>query len=146
LTDYIKENVNEGKNMTVLQKTYCSLFAGGFGSFIGTPFDLALVRMQSDYSEKPENRRNYKNVFDAFRRIVSEEGVASCWSGATPTIARACALNVAMLVSYDEAKERLTKYMGPGTNPRLIQLASSMVSAVATSTASLPFDNIKTKL
>jgi len=50
LTEYIKENANEGKNLSAFQKAYCSLFAGGFGSFIGTPFDLALVRMQADSS------------------------------------------------------------------------------------------------
>lgn len=55
-------------------------------------------------------------------------------------------LNVAMLVTYDEAKERLTASLGKETNPRLIQFGASMISAVATSCASLPFDNIKTKL
>jgi solute carrier family 25 oxoglutarate transporter 11 len=59
-------------------------------------------------------------VFDAFRRIIKEEGVTSCWNGATPTICRAIALNVAMLVTYDESKERLTAYLGKDTNPRLI--------------------------
>jgi len=77
---------------------------------------------------------------------VREEGITSCWNGATPTIARAMALNVAMLVTYDTCKERLTDYLGKDANVRLIQFLSSMVSAVATSCASLPFDNIKTKL
>ena len=56
------------------------------------------------------------------------------------------ALNVAMLVSYDESKERLTKYMGKDANPKAVMFGASMVSAVATSTCSLPFDNLKTKL
>ena len=58
---------------------------------------------------------------------------------------RACALNVAMLVTYEEVKERLVKKWGKG-NDKLILFTASMVSACATSTASLPFDNIKTKL
>lgn len=77
---------------------------------------------------------------------MSEEGITSCWNGASPTIARAMSLNVAMLVTYDEAKERLTKKYGKDANPRAIMFAASMLSACATSTASLPFDNIKTKL
>jgi len=93
-----------------------------------------------------EERRNYKNVFDAFGRIIKEEGITSCWNGATPTICRAMALNVAMLVTYDEVKERLTAYLGKGANPKYIMFWASMVSAVATSAASLPFDNVKTKL
>jgi solute carrier family 25 oxoglutarate transporter 11 len=145
LTDHIKSNVNNGKNLSTWQRTYCSLIAGGFGSFIGTPCDLVLVRMQADSTLPEVERRNYKNVFDAFSRIVKEEGVTSLWSGAGPTILRACALNVAMLVTYDEAKERLTKRFGKG-HDKAILFAASMLSACATSTASLPFDNIKTKL
>jgi solute carrier family 25 oxoglutarate transporter 11 len=122
------------------------LFAGGLGSFIATPCDLVLVRMQADSTLPEAERRNYKSVFDAFRRIVNEEGLTSCWNGAGPTIARAMALNVAMLVTYDEAKERLQAKFGKEANQRLIMFAASMLSACATSTASLPFDNIKTKL
>ena len=131
--------------MTTLQKTGASLAAGAIGSFIGTPCDLVLVRMQADTMLPVEQRRNYSNVFNAFGRIVSEEGVTSLWSGATPTICRAMALNVAMLVTYDEAKERLTARFGKD-HPYRIMFTASMLSACATSTASLPFDNIKTKL
>lgn len=131
--------------MSAWQKTYCSLIAGGLGSFVGTPCDLVLVRMQADSTLPEAERRNYKNVFDAFKRIVSEEGVTSLWSGFGPTILRAMALNVAMLVTYDEAKERLTHIYGKG-HDRAIMFSASMLSACATSTASLPFDNIKTKL
>jgi solute carrier family 25 (mitochondrial oxoglutarate transporter), member 11 len=146
MTEHIKNNTNGGKNLSAFQKAYCSLFAGAFGSFIGTPCDLALVRMQADSTLPAAERRNYKHVFDAFGRIIKEEGVLSCWNGATPTICRAMSLNLAMLVTYDECKERLTAKMGKDTNPRLIQFGSSMTAAVATSIASLPFDNLKTKL
>ena len=138
--------MNNGQNLSAFQKAYASLIAGAIGSFIGNPCDLALVRMQADSTLPPAERRNYKHVFDAFARIVREEGIRACWNGATPTMARAISLNVAMLVTYEESKERITKYMGPGANQRLIQFGSSMLSAVATSIASLPFDNLKTKL
>ena len=77
---------------------------------------------------------------------MKEEGVTSCWKGATPTIVRAVAMNVAMLVTYDECREKLAAWLGAGANPRMIQFGASLMSAVATSIASLPFDNIKTKL
>jgi solute carrier family 25 oxoglutarate transporter 11 len=101
--------------------------------------------MQADSMLPLEQRRNYSNVFNAFGRILSEEGLTSLWSGATPTICRAMSLNVAMLVTYDETKERLTARFGKD-HPYRIMFAASMLSACATSTASLPFDNIKTKL
>ena len=67
------------------------------------------------------------------------------WNGASPTILRAMSLNVAQLVTYEEAKEKLTKVYGKDHN-YAIMFTASMLSAVVTSTASLPFDNIKTKL
>lgn len=145
LSDYIKNNTNNGANLTSFQKVYCSLTAGAIGSFIGNPCDLTLVRMQADSTLPEVERRNYKNVVDALRRIVTEEGVTSLWNGASPTIMRAMALNMAQLVTYDEAKERLTQKWGKG-HERLIMFSASMISAVISSIASLPFDNVKTKL
>ena len=62
--------------------------AGGAGAFVGTPADLALIRMTSDGSLPVEKRRNYSNVFNALARIYKEEGLTTLWRGATPTIAR----------------------------------------------------------
>ena len=77
------------------------MIAGFVGSLVGNPADLALIRMQADARLPVAERRNYKNVVDAFKRISSEEGFFALWRGATPTVIRAMALNLAMLVSYD---------------------------------------------
>jgi solute carrier family 25 (mitochondrial oxoglutarate transporter), member 11 len=100
--------------------------------------------MQSDSTLPPELRRNYKNFFDAFGRIVREEGILSCWKGATPTVVRAMSLNLGMLVSYDESKERLSKFLGH--RPNLVWFLSSFISGGIAAAMSLPFDNVKTKL
>lgn len=142
--NYTKEQ-NKGKPLSLFQKSYCSLFAGFVGATIGNPPDLALIRMQNDTTLKPEERRNYKNVFDAFKRISNEEGVLALWRGAIPTIIRAMSLNFGMLGPYDEVKERLDKYTGvkDATSTRLI---ASAVAGFLASFLSLPFDNAKTKL
>lgn len=98
--------------MSFSQKTQASFAAGAIGSFIGNPFDLALVRFQADTTLPLHERRNYKHVFDALSRITKEEGVTNLWRGALPTMSRAISLNVAMLVSYDTVKEHLTKKNG----------------------------------
>ena len=59
------------------QRTFASFIAGSLGSFVGNPCDLALVRMQADTVMPVVECRNYKNVVDAFTRIVAEEGVTS---------------------------------------------------------------------
>ena len=95
------------------QKSICALSAGFIGALVGNPADLALVRMQTD-SSLPENlRRNYKNIFDAFKKIVASEGPLGLWTGAAPTVIRALVLNWAMFAPYDEVKDRLNRVMQP---------------------------------
>ena len=131
--------------MTMWQKIYSSLIAGGIGSIFGTPADLVLIRMQSDSTLPVEQRRNYKNVFDAFSRIVRDEGFLSLWKGCTPTVIRAMSLNLGMLVSYDSSKEWLEVKLGKErTNTAWV--LSSIISGAIASTMSLPFDNVKTKM
>ena len=103
--DMLKERKG-GKDaqLSMLENMAASFTAGGIGSFIGTPFDLCLVRMQGDLTLPPEQRRNYKHVFDALSRIPKEEGITGLWKGAGPTMARAIALNIGMMVSFEEAK------------------------------------------
>jgi len=114
------------------------------GSFIGTPADLILIRMQSDGTLPVDQRRNYKSFFDAARRIPAEEGVTSLWKGGVPTIVRAMSLNFGMFTTYEESKERLSAAM-PDRLGTAWFLASLFAGSVA-STLSLPFDNAKTKL
>jgi len=117
--------------------------SGLIASFIGNPCDLSLIRMQSDFALPVELRRNYKNVFDAIFRTITEEGVTALWKGATPTLLRAATMNLSMLTPYDECKERLSKIFGMNTGTLLL---SSAIAGGLAAFVSLPFDNMKTKL
>jgi solute carrier family 25 oxoglutarate transporter 11 len=68
--------------------------AGFIGSLFANPADLVLIRMQNDTTLKPEERRNYKNVVDAFSRIIREEGLLALWRGCTPSVIRAIFTNM----------------------------------------------------
>jgi solute carrier family 25 oxoglutarate transporter 11 len=70
----IREKANGGASLPFYQKTGSGMLSGGIAVCIGTPFDVALVRMQADSMKPLESRRNYKNVFDAIGRIFREEG------------------------------------------------------------------------
>ena len=61
------------QNIPLSWKAGAGLTAGGLGSLIGTPADLALIRMQADNTMPPEKRRNYKGVFDALLRCHHEQ-------------------------------------------------------------------------
>ena len=139
-----KKQAKNGK-VTFLEKVSLSLFSGFCGSLVGNPSDLVLVRFQSDSTLPEKSRRNYKNVFDAFGRIIKEEGLFTLWRGSGPTIARAMSMNLGMLTTYDEAKERLDKYYGKKDLIKT-KIYSSLMAGVVCSLFSLPFDNAKTKL
>lgn len=55
------------------------------------------------------------------------------------------AINLVMLVSFDEIKERLNKWKNTKDSDEIRILASG-ISGILSAIASLPFDNAKTKL
>ena len=83
-------------------KVGSGLVSGAIAVCIGTPFDVALVRMQSDTMQPLAQRKNYFNVIDALRRIVREESVGALYSGLAPNILRGMSMNAGMLACYDQ--------------------------------------------
>lgn len=51
-------------------KTLLGVAAGSIGAFVGTPAEVALIRMTADGRLPVEQRRNYKSVVDALVRFV----------------------------------------------------------------------------
>ena len=132
------------KSLPFYKKAFAGLFAGAIGAFVGTPADLALVRMQADSTLPIEQKRNYKGVFDATRSIVRTEGVSGLWKGSLPTVVRAMALNMGMLATFDQAKEVLSA--GPLGEGWTSTLTASAISGFGASVMSLPFDFVKTRI
>lgn len=73
---------------------------------------------------------------------MGEEGILTLWRGSAPTVARAMAMNLGMLTSYDEIKERINKMQG-GQDDYKTRLFASGVAGIICSFLSLPFDNVK---
>lgn len=76
---------------------------------------------------------------------MREEGFFSCWKGCAPTVIRAMSLNLGMLASYEEAKDRLEVILTKERS-NMIWILASLISGALASTMSLPFDNVKTKM
>jgi solute carrier family 25 (mitochondrial oxoglutarate transporter), member 11 len=136
---------NEGKPLPLVKKAACGLTAGGLGALVGTPADLTLLRMQADTTLPAEQRRNYKGVGDALARIVREEGMGGLFTGATPTVVRAMALNMGMLASNDQAKEAI-EAMGFPKGSAVPVMGGALIAGFFASACSLPFDYVKTQL
>ncbi|KAI8920273.1 mitochondrial substrate carrier protein [Powellomyces hirtus] len=134
---------NGNDKVSFSQRAVAGLAAGGLGAIVGTPADLALVRMQADTMLPLEKRANYTGVTNALVRITREEGALALWNGAAPTVARAMALNLGMLTTYSHMKHTLDGYFGPGAASTF---GSSAIAGFFASALSLPFDFIKTRL
>lgn len=122
------------------------IMAGACGAFVGNPADVALIRMVTDGKLPLAERRNYKNVADALKRILQEEGLAGLWKGCLPTVVRAMIVNMCQLASYSQAKNYL--HQGPlqikeGFG---LHVGASFFSGLLTSIASLPMDIAKTRI
>ena len=141
IKDRIKKN--KGREANAFENARASLLSGGIGAALANPFDLALVRMQSDSTLPDNEKRRYKNVFDAVTRTVKEEGVLTLWRGSAPTVARAMAMNFAMMTSFEEAKKVIGKFVD---NNMLKSILCSFVSGFCGAFLALPFDNVKTKI
>jgi len=130
-------------------KTISGMASGSIAVCIGTPFDIALVRLQSDSMAPVAERKNYGNVFNALTRTAKEEGVGALYKGLAPNILRGMAMNVGMLACYDQAKETVGKLLGdPMTDgPALTtQIGASCVAGFTAALFSMPFDLIKSRL
>jgi len=139
----------EGKtaaDLPFLTKLGCSLTAGGLGALIGTPADAALVRMQADTKLPIEQQRGYKNGLDALFKMARNEGLNGFFVGATPTIVRGLAINMGMLMTYDNFKKWNTEYLGDPKTSVANQAVSGFLSGWVAATVSLPFDFIKTRM
>jgi solute carrier family 25 oxoglutarate transporter 11 len=100
-SDYLAK-ANEGKPLSFAVKAGSGMLSGAIAVCIGTPFDVALVRMQADSMRPVETRRNYTNVFNALMRITKEEGLIKLYSGLAPNVLRGMSMNVGMMSCYDQ--------------------------------------------
>ncbi|KAL7301735.1 hypothetical protein TKK_0005731 [Trichogramma kaykai] len=128
-----------------ITKAGLGMAAGCVGAFVGTPAEVALIRMTADGRLPLAERRNYKNVFHALIRITREEGIFALWRGAIPTMGRAMVVNAAQLASYSQAKQALldTGYFEENIT---LHFVSSMISGLVTTAASMPVDIAKTRI
>ncbi|XP_005188745.1 mitochondrial 2-oxoglutarate/malate carrier protein [Musca domestica] len=144
LNDAYKAYFNKDPNVSA--SMLMGIIAGACGAFIGTPAEVALVRMASDGRLPLAERRNYKNVFNALTRITTEEGLATLWRGSLPTVGRAMVVNMTQLASYSQFKTYFKN--GPLQMEEGIKLhfCASMLSGLLTTIASMPLDMAKTRI
>ncbi|CAG9817599.1 unnamed protein product [Phaedon cochleariae] len=135
----------DGKPPSFGFKAGIGMLSGICGAFVGTPAEVALIRMTADGRLPANERRNYSNVFNALVRIYREEGLLTLWRGAVPTMGRAMVVNAAQLASYSQAKQLIVENFKVNDGI-FLHFVSSMISGLITTAASMPVDIAKTRI
>ena len=135
-----------GKEVPFYQKLGAGMFSGGVGSIIGNPSEIALVRMGADAKLPPEQRRGYTNSLNCVFRMAREEGVASLWRGAAPTVIRASVINACLLGITSELKPRVASKMQWEVSSMQTIGTSALVASFFANIAAMPFDVIKSRM
>ena len=132
-------------------KMLMGLTSGGIGSFVGTPSELALVRMSNDKKLPVDQRRNYKGVGNCITRIAKEEGPAALFTGAPATVLRACLLSACAMGITSEIKMRLSGSGFFGDDGKAfggvpLLFCATIVSSFCANTVANPFDVVKSRM
>jgi len=152
LLERAKMNDNgTGSSLSFGTKLGIGCIAGGIGSFVGTPTEVALVRMTADSKLPADQRRNYSNVLDCLQRIIKEEGVPKLWRGAAPTVARATLLTSCQLGVTSELKGKLIESGYFGVDGQMYHglpmlFTSSLCASFVANLVANPFDVIKSRM
>eukprot|EP00283_Hemiselmis_rufescens_P011229 CAMPEP_0173435984 /NCGR_PEP_ID=MMETSP1357-20121228/15697_1 /TAXON_ID=77926 /ORGANISM="Hemiselmis rufescens, Strain PCC563" /LENGTH=309 /DNA_ID=CAMNT_0014401029 /DNA_START=46 /DNA_END=975 /DNA_ORIENTATION=- len=149
LLDKVNSTQAKGVAVPFWKKLLMGSTAGAIGSFVGTPSEIALVRMGADTKLPDAEKRNYKNVVDCCMRIAKEEGVSKLWNGATPTIIRATLLSASVLACYSEAKIELYKAFPSVFKDKEgipLMFTSTMFASLVANVVSNPFDVVKSRI
>jgi len=64
------------RRLNAAEAAMTGAIAGGFTGFVTTPFDVLKTRLMTQGS-----RGEYKNLFDAVRKITAEEGATAFFKG-----------------------------------------------------------------
>lgn len=112
---------------------------------VSCPAEVSLVRMSNDASLPVDKRRNYRNVFDAFYRILKEEGPSGFFRGVAPFVTRAMIVGAVQIGTYDHFRNyyRIEKGI---TNPTTNVFFSAMTSGLIYSFVTMPFEAVKNRM
>lgn len=147
-------NVDAGLDKNAISlpsKMLMGLTSGGIGSFVGTPSELALVRMSNDKKLPAERRRNYQGVGNCIARIAKEEGLPALFTGAPATVLRACLLSACAMGITSEVKLRLSGTGLFGDDGKLwggvpLLFVATLVSSFCANVVANPFDVVKSRM
>jgi len=124
----------------------CGLAGGGMAAYLSCPMEVCVVRMSNDASLPENERRNYKGVGDAFKRIIKEEGVPAFWRGSAPFVQRAMLVGAFQVATYDELKDMYVQALSQKKSSIENTFCAAMTSGLVYSLATMPLESAKNRM
>lgn len=146
--EYLKECVSPDHNSTPPMHVLLplSMVSGWVGGMVGNPADIANIRMQNDKSLPADQRRNYRNAFEAVIRMFREEGPKSLFRGMIPNCTRGVLMTASQVVTYDIFKKFLVNTVNMDEAKRTTHFSASLMAGLVATTVCSPVDVVKTRI
>lgn len=100
----------------------CAAFSGTLATFFTNPFSMVKTRLQLQGKEVNTGARLYSGVFDAFFRIVREEGFLTLYRGIGPSLVLV-SNGALQFMSYEELKRLTITHLIPSHDERELHAA-----------------------
>lgn len=127
-----------------LATTIAGSTAACFAELCSIPFDTAKVRMQLQGSASASNAVPYKSIFDALRRIPSEEGPRALFRGLTPGFHRQIVFAGLRIGLYQHIRDF---YHGGSGEPTLMEkILAGLTTGALGITYANPTDVVKIRM
>lgn len=128
-----------GKDAPFMLKFAAGAMTGGFGSFIGNPFDVMKTIMQA-------NEGKAVALPDLVKKMHHDQGISGFYRGVQANVLRACVLNGSKMATYDLTKGKISEAVGwSRKDPRTV-FCSSVIAGFVMTVCVSPFDMLRTKL
>jgi len=139
-------NDSNDQSTTLSQKVLAAGTAGAVGQLLGNPMDVVKVRLQMDGKRQLVGKtQRYSGTFNAFRVILTQNGILAFWRGVLPAMGRSAVSSGSGLASYDQTKQFLIHDFKL-SDTSSTHLMCSAFSSFCSTIFGVPFDVIKTRM
>lgn len=142
---------SENNSFYFLRTVFAGAISGALSAFVGSPFFLVKVRLQTQASGKTiavGTQHGYNNLsfIGALKRIIEEEGIGGLYRGVTSGMLRVSVGSAAQLSSYDFIRRELAKFEYLQRHEFISRCASAFAAGFVVVTFMNPFDVIATRM
>lgn len=144
LFEVFRDELAKHRPTDIWSRLSSGMLSGGIAALISCPAEVTLVRISNDSTLPKESRRNYKNVADAFQRILREEGVRTFFTGVGPFVNRAMVVGAVQVGTYDQFRAYF-KSVGV-TSPLMNTFYAAFTSGLIYSVITMPLETAKNRM